>query len=109
MYRAIKPIGGYGVGDIVPNSQAILWLEIYDIPHVEEVTKESKNDIKKPIKKINRLNKALESYLKGNQIEVRKNIFEELLNKYQLKSLLDLEISGKNRPLIVQAINKKLK
>ena len=34
-YKAIKQIGDYNIGDIVPTEKAEIWLKMYDIPHVE--------------------------------------------------------------------------
>ncbi|RLI62090.1 MAG: hypothetical protein DRO67_07450 [Candidatus Asgardarchaeum californiense] len=64
MYKAIKEIGGYNIGDEVPTDKALAWKEMYAVPHVEEVSskpaakavkvKEAKNEIvveeSKPIK-----------------------------------------------------------
>ncbi len=45
MYKAIKKIGGYKVGDEVPIEKAIVWLEMYVEPHVEKIDSEDvKND-----------------------------------------------------------------
>jgi len=40
VYKAIKPIGEYKPGDIVPDEQAKIWLKRYLVPQVEFVGKE---------------------------------------------------------------------
>jgi len=37
MYKAIKEIGGYQVGEEVPTEKAEIWLQMYDIPHVKKI------------------------------------------------------------------------
>ena len=41
MYKAIKEIGGYKIGDEIPTEQALVWMDMYAEPHVEEVNGES--------------------------------------------------------------------
>lgn len=41
VYKAILPIGGYKVGEEVPDDKAKLWLKTYIKPHVELSNKES--------------------------------------------------------------------
>ncbi len=41
VYKAIKEIGGYGIGDEVPDDKAKLWLSMYLEPQVELVDGES--------------------------------------------------------------------
>lgn len=36
-YKAIISIGGYNVGDEVPEDKALNWLKCYSVPHVEKV------------------------------------------------------------------------
>lgn len=38
VYKAIKPIGDYKVGDIVPDELAEVWIKMYAVPHVERIT-----------------------------------------------------------------------
>jgi hypothetical protein len=33
-YKAIKVIGGYDIGDTVPDELAVLWLKMYQVPQV---------------------------------------------------------------------------
>jgi len=41
MYKAIQEIGGYKIGDEVPTEKALVWLNMYVVAPVEEVTGES--------------------------------------------------------------------
>ncbi len=115
MYKAIKKIGGYGIGDIIPDSIALVWLEMYKEPHVEEVKervvseKKSIKNSKVKVKEIGSLNNILDDYLGRNQSVVKKNLFEDNFNKNQLKELLKLEESDKKRPLVINAIKQNLK
>ena len=118
MYKAIKNIGGYKIGDIVPDEKAEHWLEMFDvIPHVEKVdevvepvkpgaTEEKSEEVTKPKSSMNDL---LDDYLGRNQSVVRKNVSEDKLNENQLKELLKLEKADKNRPLVINAIEERLK
>ena len=38
MYKAIKEIGGYAIGDEVPTEKALAWKDMYAVPHIEEVS-----------------------------------------------------------------------
>ena len=115
MYKAIKKIGGYGVGDIVPDREAELWLEMYKVPQVEEIPDEpvEKPTIKEepekvPEEKEKKLDVLLEDYLGRNQSVVKKNVLGDKLSKQQLDGLLSLESSDKKRPLVIEAIQKRL-
>lgn len=127
MYKAIKDIGGYKIGDIVPDEKAIVWIRMYKEPHVEELSEEEQeenickeNDLSESDDKIEVTEETkedssrddtgdiLEDYLARNKGVVIKNISEDKLNTEQLKLLLDLEKKGKNRPIVIRAINKKL-
>ena len=44
VYKAKIDIGGYKEGDIVPDSKAELWIEMYDYPPVIEITDEVKEE-----------------------------------------------------------------
>ncbi len=115
MYKAIKDVGEYRIGDIVPNRQAEAWLEMYAVPHVEKVDEslvekektekvsEEKSEIKESYSE-----NILEDYLGRNQSVVKKNILEDNLNKNRLKELLRLEESDKKRPLVINAIKQEL-
>ncbi len=116
MYKAIKEIGGYGIGDVVPDRMAEIWLEAYAVPQVEEfkdepasikeeVVEEPKEEPKEEEKKLDVL---LDDYLGRNQSVVKKNVLGYKLSKQQLKGLLELEQSDKKRPLVIEAINKRL-
>ena len=116
MYKAIKEIGGYSIGDVVPDRQAELWLEMYSIPHVEKVrevvepvkpgvTAEKSEEANKPESSMNDL---LDDYLGRNQSVVKKNVSEDKLSETQLKELLKLEKADKNRPLVINAIEQRL-
>lgn len=112
MYRAIKEIGGYKIGEIVPDKEAELWLEMYKIPQVEKVdekvlAKEKSKKVEK--KQESSFDNILEDYLGRNQSVVKKNLSEDKLSKHQLEELLRLEESDKKRPLIISAIKKILK
>lgn len=61
MYKAIKQIGGYKIGDEVPTEKALAWKDMYEEPHIEEVedkpiakVEETKKDVltrvAKPVK-----------------------------------------------------------
>jgi len=52
MYKAIKEIGGYSIGDEVPADKAKAWLEMYAVPHIEEVSD-------KPVKKVEEKKEAV--------------------------------------------------
>lgn len=124
MYKAIKDIGGYRIGDEVPASKAELWLEMYKEPHVEKVIESAvpkgedkqdpKGDSKKdseedPGKKEGSISDdILDDYLGRNQSVVKKNLSEDKLSKNQLKTLLKFEEKGKNRPLVLNAIKERL-
>ena len=115
MYIAIKKIGEYRIGDVVPDRQAELWLEMYAEPHVEKTDKvvtpenKSKKDAKESPKETNSLDVILEDYLARNQGVVKKNIEEDDLGEDQLKKLLKIEESDKRRPLVMNAIRQKIK
>jgi hypothetical protein len=119
MYKAIKDIGNYRVGDVVPDSEAELWLEMYSKPHVEKVSdekvvaKKSEEDVEEESKEIieekeKSLSDILEDYLGRNQSVIKKNLSEDRLSKNQLKELLKLEQKNKRRPLVINAIKQRL-
>ena len=119
MYRAIKNIGDYKIGDTVPDSKAELWLEMYGVPHVEEIGSEeaevesieevlSEEIVEEPSRDLT-LNNMNEDYLGRNQSVVKKNIGEDNLSERQLRNLLELEGKDKKRPIIINTILQKLK
>jgi len=113
MYKAIIEIGGYKVGEEVPTDKAEAWLVAYGVPHVEKVNDES-------IEKVEEVNEVkveepttsgssiLEDYLGRNSSVVKNNILKDELSDNQLKELLKLEKSDKNRYVVVKAIEKRL-
>lgn len=110
MYKAIKDIGEYRVGDIVPDAQAKLWLEAYAVPQVEKV--DEVIDMKKvedQTPKKSSVETILEDYLARSQSVVKKNITEDDLNKYQLETLLKIEMADRRRPLIINTIKGRLR
>lgn len=123
MYKAIKEIGGYKIGEEVPKEIAETWLKMYSIPHVEEVSEEDEKSIEnveevksEPEKKKeseheekSSNNVMLDDYLGRNTNVVKKNIEEDSLSKKQLEGLLELEKSGKKRRKVISAIKFKLK
>lgn len=110
MYKAIVEIGGYKIGDEVPTEKALRWIAQYSVPQVEEVED-------KPAVKIEEVKKEesytdgssiLEDYLARKGSIVKKNVTEDKLSNEQLKELLRLEKSDKNRFVIINAIEKRL-
>ena len=110
MYKAIIEIGGYNIGDEVPTDKAKVWLSMYSVPQVEEVSEE-------PIKKVEEVkseetatsgSSILEDYLGRSSNVVKKNVTEDKLSNEQLKELLKLEKSDKNRYAVINAIEKRL-
>ena len=116
MYKAIKEIGGYEVGDEVPIEKALGWLENYAVPQVEEVDGESEkpSEEKSEDKKTETFEQKpsgdvmLDDYLCRNQNVVKKNVEEDELSQKQLVKLLELEKSDKKREVVIQTIEKKL-
>lgn len=117
MYKAIKPIGDYKVGDTVPEELAKLWLEMFSVPQVEKVseaeikpiTAEPKPNLEvKKKEETNSFLRILDDYISRNQGVVKKNIEEDKLSNTQLEVLLKLEKDGKKRPLIINTIKKML-
>lgn len=110
MYKAIKAIGGYKVGDEVPEDKALVWINMYAEPHIEKVQSctAASPSPKKEEEASNPVNSILEDYLARNTSVVRKNISEDDLGEAQLKELLKLEKSGKKRKDIILAIKKRL-
>ena len=111
MYKAIKEIGGYEIGDEVPTEKALVWLEMYDVPHVEKVDGESKklSEEKKPETSKTSGDSMLEDYLGRNTNVVKKNVEDDDLSQEQIANLLELEKSNKKREVVIKALEKKLK
>lgn len=122
MYKAIKEIGGYKIGEEVPADKAEVWLKMYSVPQVEKVTEEETqgakelkgvpNDITEEEAEKADLesskNVMFDDYLSRNKTVVKKNIEDDDLSQKQLKGLLELEESDKKRKVIIEAIKLKL-
>jgi len=110
MYKAIKEIGGYKIGDEVPTDKAKVWLSMYAVPHVEEVSGKSTEKVEevKVEETVTSGSSILEDYLERKGSVVKKNILEDELSKEQLKELLKIEKSDKNRSAVIFVINKRL-
>jgi hypothetical protein len=113
MYKAIKEIGGYKIGDEVPKDKAIAWLGMYKVPHVEEVLNESTDKVEElKVEEVKEESSngssILEDYLARGSNVVKKNIAEDEFSEDQLQELLILEKSNKNRYAIVKEIEKRL-
>ena len=106
MYKAIKEIGGYQVGDEIPTVKALVWKDMYAVTHVEEVNGEhiDTDENLNPEKN----SSILEDYLARGSNVVRKNVAEDNLSNEQLEELLRLEKSDKNRSAVIFAIEKRL-
>ena len=116
MYKAIRNIGGYKIGEEVPTDKAEIWLKMYLVPHVEkiddvdeksepEVKEESEPEIKSETSK----DVMLDDYLGRNGNVVMKNVKEDALGKRQLKKLLEMEKADKKRKGVIKAIKRRLK
>lgn len=66
MYKAIKAIGGYSIGDEVPTEQALAWKDMYAEPHVEEVSD-------KPVKKVEAVKEEKPAVKKSISTETKKS------------------------------------
>ena len=112
MYKAIKEIGGYEIGDEIPTEKALVWANMYAEPHVEEVGGESDVNAEETVEEIVEPevsgNSILEDYLARGVAVVKKNVREDDLSDDQLNELLQIEKSDKNRPAVIFAINKRL-
>jgi len=117
MYKAIKEIGGYKIGDEIPTEQALVWKDMYAVPHVEEVSGKSNSEtaerveevkVEEPTTSDNSGSSILEDYLGRSSNVVKKNVTEDKLSNEQLKELLKLEKSDKNRYAVINAIEKRL-
>ena len=116
MYKAIKEIGGYKIGEEIPIKQALVWKDMYAVPHVEEVSGKSIENaekveevkVKETVTSDNSGSSILEDYLGRSSNVVKKNVTEDKLSDDQLKELLKLEKSDKNRSDVIYAIKKRL-
>jgi len=107
MYKAIKEIGGYNIGDEVPTDKAKVWLSMYAVPHVEEVSGKSTEKVEE-VKAETPSSSILEDYLGRSSNVVIKNVAEDELSNEQLKELLKIEKHTKNRSAVIFAIKKRL-
>jgi len=110
MYKAIIEIDEYKIGDEVPTDKAKVWLSMYEVPHVEEVEGESTEKVEevKVEEPSTTGSSILEDYLARGSNVVKKNLIEDELSREQLKELLKLEESGKNRNAVIFVIKKRL-
>ena len=116
MYKAIEEIGGYQIGDEVPTEKAEAWAKMYKKSPVELVGGKSvpKEEVKLvPEEKVESeelkpTDVMLDDYLARGKNVVRKNILEDNLSKDQLKKLLVMEESDKNRYSVIEVIKEKL-
>jgi len=106
MYKALMNIGGYKKGDIVPDDKAKVWLEMYGVPHVEEVKTAPSVTKKKKVEATE--DSMLDDYLGRNTGVVKRNIDKDDLSDETLQKLLKLEETGKDRWAVKKAIEKKL-
>ena len=122
MYKAIKKIGEYNVGDEVPEEKAKLWLEMYNVPHVEKIDsdapeqsddaddkdsadapEQSEDDSQVPGSEMH------DDYLNRNADVVKKAIEDDKLEKPVLENLLKIEVSNKGRKSVIEALKLKSK
>lgn len=126
MYKAKINIGDYKEGQIVPDELAETWSKMYLVSPVEKVEDEIPQievpEIKVPEKLVqieepsqsgqekseDTSGDLLDDYLGRNTSVVVKNIQTDKLNKQQLKKILGLEKSGKNRRQVVKALEKRI-
>jgi len=107
MYKAIKKIGEYKIGDEIPAEQALVWMDMYAEPHVELVDDDTEK-LEVIEEKSDSNDNILDDYLARGSSVVKKNIIRDNLSKRQLEKLLKLELKDKNRSAIIKAINIKL-
>ena len=119
MYKAIKEIGGYAVGEEVPTEKAETWLKMYSVPHVKKVGKGTKSTEETMVETTKEESfeempeepsddAMLDDYLARGKFVVKKAIVNDNLSKEKLEKLLKLEAHGKDRKIIVDAIKQKL-
>ena len=117
MYKAILEIGGYNVGDIVPEDKAKVWLSMYDVPHVKQV-KDADEDVAEPETVVEDDNTETpkgpqnimeEDYLARGKNVVVANIKRDGLSVETLRTLLTKEKENKNRPKVISTIEDELK
>lgn len=125
-FKAIKEIGGFKEGEIVPDEKALVWEKMYAIPHVKKISEneakvikegksieeESKEEPSEPLESDDDSldsEDILDDYLGRNTNVVSKNIKEDELESATLEKLLKKEKEGKNRSKVIKAIESRLK
>ena len=113
MYKAIEKIGGYEIGEEVPEEQAIIWDNMYLKSPVQKVGESKEEPAEEKVTEEivgaeEPKDVMLDDYLGRNTNVVIKNIRKDDLSPETLKSLLILEESSKNRNAVKKAIKKKL-
>ena len=114
MYKAIEKIGGFQIGDEVPEDKAKLWMSMYKVSPVEKVgedveTKDSDGTTDDTEgKDSENSDSMLDDYLARGKGVVKKNVEEDNLSEDQLKKLLEMEESDKKRGDVINAIKKRL-
>lgn len=103
MFKAIREIGGYQVGDIVPDEKAIVWAKMYATPHVQEV-KDEKEEVEENMEKSG----ILDDYLARNKNVVIKNLKSDEISLEQLEEMLILEKAGKKRKQVIKVLEERL-
>ena len=109
MYKALINIDKFKKGDEVPEGTAKVWEKMYVVSPVELVEgKPSNKQVPQFIEKQSTVSPMLEDYLARNESVVMKNVKTDKLSNTEMKNLLLLEKSGKNRKHIVSALKKRL-
>lgn len=114
MYKAIKEIGGFKPGDEVPEDKAKLWLEMYDVAHVELIDGANLNNNGSDEKEDNSDstqkgdNVMFDDYLDRNKNVVLKNLREDNFEKATLNLMLNYEKENKNRTAIIKILKEKI-
>lgn len=113
MYKAIKDVGGYKIGETVPDDKAKLWLEMYDVPHVELISADDDSESKDTSESKDSsgvvVDAMLDDYLARNKNSVVSAINDDKLEPGVLDALLKLEQDGKNRSKVIRTLEDKLK
>jgi len=106
VYKAKVKIGGFKVGDIVPDETAEEWNKMYVYSPVELVEGDSPKIEPKAEEK--KEEPWLDDYLNRNSFVVKKNLGKDKLSKSRLKSLLKMEKGNKKRRDVIAKIKKEL-
>ena len=118
MYKAIENIGGYKIGDEVPQEKAIVWADMYLVSPVKKVGEDdSANDSPADVKEdalspseptADSANAMHDDYLNRNADVVKKAIKDDSFDLSTLKNLLRLENSDKKRKDVIKSIKFKM-